>query len=147
MQDEPDRSDAARSLLVLVVEDDFLIAMDVEMMLEQEGHRVLGPATSIARALSLLEAGRPDVAVLDVNLHGEVVLPVAARLRTLQIPYVLASAYGTLSFEGHEEVAEAENIGKPIREQKLLEALGRATTIDGAAGPARPGIGPGPTLS
>ena len=126
MQDETNKLGAGGSLSVLVVEDEFLIAMDVEMMLEQNGHAVIASAHSVEDALSLLEDARPDVALLDMNLRGELVFPVAERLRSLNIPFVLASAYGTVDFEGCEAVADAENIGKPINERRLLDALRRA---------------------
>lgn len=126
MPDETIKPGAGGSLTVLVVEDELLIAMDVEMMLEQHGHAVLGPIASIDAALEMLVKARPDVALLDLNLRGQLVFPVAERLRSLNIPFVLASAYGSINFEGNEAVADAENVGKPINERRLLEALNRA---------------------
>ena len=67
--------------LVLVVEDEFLIALDLEQLLRRHGWRVLGPAATVAVALRLLRGAMPDVALLDVNLGGELVTPVAAELR------------------------------------------------------------------
>ena len=73
---------SSQGLVVLVVEDEFLIAMDLEAMLRDHGWRVLGPAATVAEALHLLEDGEmPDVALLDVNLRGETVVPVAEVLR------------------------------------------------------------------
>ncbi len=68
-------------MTVLVVEDDFIVAYDMQMMLEEQGARVLGPATSLAEAKELLAKERPTVAVLDVNLNGEYVFPLADQLR------------------------------------------------------------------
>lgn len=56
--------------LVLVVEDEMMIAFDLQMMLEDNGCRVLGPVASVDSALRLLEDTRPDVAVLDGNLRS-----------------------------------------------------------------------------
>ena len=53
---------------VLVVEDEALIALDLQALLEHAGYRVLGPANSPAVAFNLLEANQPDVALLDINL-------------------------------------------------------------------------------
>ena len=117
-----------RRLTVLVAEDEFLIALDLEMILQSYGHSVAGPVGSIEGALALLEDGRPDVAVLDVNLRGKPVVPVARRLLLLHIPFVLASAYRTFDFEGAETLTGADNIGKPIFEHRLLNALDRAVT-------------------
>ena len=83
MQDETLQPGRGGGLIVLVVEDEFLIAFDIQTMLEGHGHSVLGPAGSIEDALRLLESGQPDVAMLDLNLRGQLVLPVARRLRSL----------------------------------------------------------------
>ena len=108
---------------VLVVEDEFLIAMDLETILEQHGHMIVGPACSVDAALRLLEGERPDVAVLDVNLRGQPVIPMAERLRSLGIPFVLASAYTAADFGGSPALVEVENVGKPVNERRLIEAL------------------------
>lgn len=111
---------------VLVVEDEFLIALDLQMMLEKAGHSVLGPASTVEAALRLLEGVPPHVATLDLNLRGQLVAPVAVRLRSLQIPFVLASAYPSCGFDGCEALAGVENVGKPSDPSRLLDALGRA---------------------
>ena len=114
--------------LVLVVEDEFLIATDLEHMLGRHGWRVLGPAATAARALRLLDGDgeTPDVALLDANLGGGgTAAPVAARLRALGVPFVLASAYDgdRLAALG---LAGAPNVGKPADARRLLAALARA---------------------
>jgi CheY-like chemotaxis protein len=58
----------SRGPLVLVVEDEFLIAMDLERTLERHGYRVLGPAATVDAALRLLDGEAPDVALLDVMI-------------------------------------------------------------------------------
>jgi DNA-binding response OmpR family regulator len=85
----------SRGRLVLVVEDEALIALDLEARLGRHGWRVLGPAATVAQALRLLEDGEvlPDVALLDVNLRGEAATAVAERLRALGVPFVVTSAY------------------------------------------------------
>ena len=111
---------------MLVVEDEFLIAMDLEVLLERHGWRVLGPAASVAEALRLLDDGSaPDVALLDVNLRGELVAPVAEALGKRGVPFVLASAYDRLDRMA-EALAGAANVGKPIDEGRLLAALAHA---------------------
>jgi two-component system, response regulator PdtaR len=111
--------------LVLVVEDEALIAMDLERTLRLHGYRVLGPAMTVAAALHLLDGGAPDAALLDVNLRGEPVTPVAEALRAWGVPFVLASAYdrGQLTAE---VLAGAPNVGKPVNVRRLLAALARA---------------------
>jgi len=65
---------------VLVVEDEALIAMDLQALLEDAGYTVLGPANSIAAAMALLDGNEPDVALLDVNLGRSDVFGVANEL-------------------------------------------------------------------
>lgn len=110
---------------VLVVEDEFMVALDIQAMLKCNGYRVLGPAGTVDAALRLLAQEQPDLAVLDVNLNGHPVVPVAKRLRSLQIPFVLVSAYDSFDFEDSEVLAEVENVGKPFTDRQLLAALGR----------------------
>lgn len=81
-------------LRVLIVEDELLIAMELEDLLGRLGCRVVEAAPTIGRALRAVERQQPDVAVLDVNLHGEQVTPVAAALREQGVPFVLVTGYG-----------------------------------------------------
>ena len=114
--------------LVLVVEDEFLIALDLEQLLRRHGWRVLGPAATVDQALRLLRGGEtPDVALLDVNLRGEPVTPVAEELRARGVPFVLASAYDRLG-PAAAALAGALNVGKPTDERRLLAALAQAAT-------------------
>jgi two-component SAPR family response regulator len=110
---------------VLVVEDEFMVALEIQAMLERNGYSVLGPASTVDVALRLLAQEQPDLAVLDVNLHGHPVVPVARRLRNLQIPFVLASAYDRFDFEDSEVLEEVENVHKPFTERQLIAAVGR----------------------
>ena len=112
--------------VVLVVEDEFLIALDLELLLLlRHGWRVFGPAATVDQALRLLRGGEaPDVALLDVNLRGEPVTPVAEELRARGVPFVLASAYHVPALAA--ALAGAPNVGKPTDERRLLAALARA---------------------
>ena len=123
---DSDQSTPPRGLTVLVVEDEIMIAMDLEMTLERHGWRVLGPAMSVKEALRLLETERPDVALLDVNLRGEMVTPVAAALRGLQVPFVLSSAYDPAGIDGVAVLAGAPKVAKPASERRLVAALAEA---------------------
>ena len=114
-----------RGQSVLVVEDEFLIAMDLEQLLTTNGWRVLGPVATVAAALHIVEQDRPDVAVLDISLRGrELVTPVAEALRRLKVPFVVASAHpiGHI-FKGAEVLAEAPALGKPTDARRLLLTL------------------------
>ena len=122
-QKPPPRPDGR---LVLVVEDEFLIAIDLALLLQEHGWRVLGPAATVAEALRLLADERPDVALLDLNLRGELVTPVAEELRVQDVPFVLASAYDSHGLTAVAALAEVPNLGKPTDERRLLAALAQA---------------------
>jgi two-component system, response regulator PdtaR len=116
-----------RGPLVLLVEDEALIAWDLAHRLGRHGWRVLGPAATVAEALHLLDGGEPPaVVLLDVNLRGELVTPVAEALRARGIPFVLASAYDPVD-QVAPALAGVPNVGKPLfNEARLLAALARA---------------------
>ena len=116
---------SSRGPLVLVVEDEVLIAMDLERTLRLHGYRVLGPATTVGAALRLLDGEAPDAALLDVNLRGEMVTPVAEALRERGVPFVLASAYDGAQLTA-VILAGAPNVGKPTNGRRLLTALAEA---------------------
>jgi CheY-like chemotaxis protein len=83
---------------VLVVDDEPMIALLLGDWLGELGHEVLGPARNAAQALALIEAKRPDAAIVDVSLGRETGYPVAERLTKLGVPFVFATgrAEGTL---------------------------------------------------
>lgn len=71
-----------------------LIAVDLAEAFEQEGAQVLGPASSISRAMALLESGETiDCGVLDLNLGGELVYPLADALAERNIPFMFTTVY------------------------------------------------------
>ena len=113
----------SREPVVLVVEDEFLIAMELDLLLTQAGWRVLGPAATVEAALELLNKEQPDVAALDVNLRGRLIIPVATALRTMGVPFVVTSAYRRADLPGADILAEAPFVAKPIVERPLLAAL------------------------
>ena len=77
-------------------------------MLEERGYEVLGPVTSIAAALAIVAHRRPDACVLDFNLRGEAVTPVARVLKAEGIPFLLSSAYEQTKFDGDIAFAWAD---------------------------------------
>lgn len=81
-------------LRVLVVEDDAMLAMALELTLSDLGCEVVGLASCLADAVPLAREAAIDGAVLDVNLAGEKVYPVADILAARNIPFVFATGYG-----------------------------------------------------
>lgn len=91
VKEEPKRS--GKSLRVLVVEDSFMIVNLLELVFNDFGWTMVGPATRVPKALALIETESFDVALLDVNLDGEMSWSVAAALQARGIPFVLSTGY------------------------------------------------------
>jgi DNA-binding response OmpR family regulator len=108
---------------ILVVEDEFLVAVQIEAILRGAGWRVIGSAGTLASAVSLARQSECDAAVLDVNLRGERVDEVAAILQERRIPFLFVSGYG----RGNLPVAfreSAEFLAKPFSDQMLVHTVG-----------------------
>jgi len=110
---------------VLVVEDDFIVAYDMQTMLEEQGARVLGPASSLAEAQELIAREQPTVAVLDVNLNGEYVFPLLDQLRSKEVPFVFATAYADEDRLFPEAARSAPRLSKPVLPHVLIAQLMR----------------------
>jgi CheY-like chemotaxis protein len=108
-------------LRVLVVEDEGPVAMLVETMLEDLGCAVVLSAASVRQALELARRGGFDVALLDVNLAGEKVFPVADELRRLGVPFAFASGYGADGLR--PDLKDVPIIQKPFQLGDLEAAL------------------------
>lgn len=80
---------------VLIVEDEVLLAMDLEEMLTDIGHTVVGQATRIGKAIKLAREIDLDFAILDINVAGTKSFPVADILCERGIPFAFATGYGT----------------------------------------------------
>jgi CheY-like chemotaxis protein len=91
----PDAMAADRQISVFVVEDEALVALNLEDMLVDLGFRIEASAMRLEQALDIVDSGcAADVAILDVNLAGKPVFPVAERLAATGIPIVFATGYG-----------------------------------------------------
>ena len=114
---------------VLIVEDEYLIAMDLQRMVESLGWRVIGPVATVRGALHLLEGDLPSAALLDVNLGNELVTPVAEALKARNVPFVVTSAYDRPERYGGEVLAGAPIVGKPATQRRLLAVLAQVTGL------------------
>ncbi|NYZ63996.1 response regulator [Luteimonas deserti] len=113
----------SRASRILVVEDEYVLALHLEEELLARGVTVLGPFAALADVQATLEAGdRPDAAILDVNLAGTYVFPVAERLRQLGVPFLFASGYDRTVLPPH--FADVPLCTKPVDVEKALRALG-----------------------
>ena len=107
---------------IMVVEDEYLIAINIEKALEELGARIVGPFSRVEDALDVLKAdGFPDAAILDINVRGRPVFPVAERLRERNVPFVFATGYdhwaippGLAHIHRFEKPADPEVLGEFI---------------------------------
>jgi CheY-like chemotaxis protein len=106
---------------VLVVEDEMMIAMLIEDMLDEFGCRLVGPATSVPRALELIAKEQVEVAVLDLNLDGKDTYAIADALCQKGVPFIFATGYGLTGVRGEYENRPV--LQKPFQARELETAL------------------------
>lgn len=107
---------------LLIIEDEIMVAMDMERTLATAGYLIVGVASTVAAALRILKESPIDLAVLDVNLGGESVLPLAERLRADKIPFLFLSGYAR-DHVLRGEFQELPCLEKPCSDRVLLTAL------------------------
>ena len=118
-----------QGLRVLVVEDEMMVSMLIEDMLSDLGCVVVGPAARLDEAVALVNAGGIDCAVLDVNLGGQPIFPLADLLREKGRPFAFATGYGDA---GLREVDRGSPVlQKPFREGDLARVLGELKAVVG----------------
>ena len=106
---------------VLVVEDEFLVAVLIEEMLQSAGCVVSGPVSRVADALNAVDCDTYDVAVLDVNLAGERIDRVADALSRRNVPFLFVTGYSVGSLPA--DFAERPRVCKPFKMADLLCTL------------------------
>lgn len=111
---------------ILVVEDEALISVMVSDMLSELGMLVVGPAATISAAINLAETETIDAAILDVNVRGERIDPVAEILFKREVPVLFATGYGEVKLSSGRT---APVIDKPYTQEKLMRGL--AATLGG----------------
>lgn len=118
----PEPPGSLAGLTVLVVEDEMMIAMAIEDMLRDLGCEVV-KASRIKRALQLAATTGLDGAILDINVAGEMVFPIARILRERGIPFVFSSGYGMGKLP--PDLRDVPMLPKPFHEEELGPLLAR----------------------
>jgi PAS domain S-box-containing protein len=120
---------------IMVVEDEALVAMALRESLSELGYSVVGPFSRMSEAILALRNARVDAAVLDVNLGGDVVYPLADVLAADRVPFIFVTGYGADEIE--RRFANVPVLQKPIEPDALQSIFVRR--------PAIPGLRPSPT--
>lgn len=113
---------------ILVVEDESLVAMLIETILEDMGCHTIGPIAGVDEALRTVAGDlQIDGALLDVNVAGRAVFPVAEALKARKVPFVFSTGYGESGLPEHWR--GQPTIQKPFTEQMIREALMKALGV------------------
>ena len=108
---------------ILVVEDEYLIRMLLEDMLTDLGYEIAGAVGTIAEASELAAKADFNIAILDVNLDGQEIYPVAHILAKRGVPFVFVSGYGDGSLA--EPFRDRPALQKPFQADQLKNTLAR----------------------
>jgi CheY-like chemotaxis protein len=111
----------AKTRRVFVVEDEVMIRMLLEDMLTDLGYSVAASAGGLEEAVTLARDGAFDLAILDVNLNGSAVYPVAELLAQRGVPFVFSTGYGERGMP--EAYRDRPTLQKPFQLENLDRAL------------------------
>ena len=121
-------SEALKGRRVLIVEDESLVAMLLETILEDLGCVPVGPVSTVDEGIEKArDAETLDVALLDVNVAGREVFPVAEILAARGVPVVFSTGYGEAGLP--EKWRGARALQKPFSEQAVRDALLDAVNV------------------
>lgn len=104
-----------------MVEDEMIVAMQIEDVLRDIGCKIIGPVGTLQTALALAQSEALDVAILDINLDGEKTFPVADELRRRSIPFIVATGYGESVLP--QEWRDLPRLCKPFRDEQLAKLI------------------------
>ncbi|CAN5170152.1 response regulator [soil metagenome] len=106
---------------ILLVEDEVMIRMMVADMLEELGYKIAGEAGDIDEGVRLVQATDFDIAILDVNVNGKVITPVAEAIQLRGLPFVFATGYGAQGLP--EKFRDRPTLQKPFQIETLARTI------------------------
>ena len=118
-----------RGARILIVEDNFVVADALRYLIDGYGGSVTAIVPTVQRAYEALDAGHADVAVLDINLNGASVVPLAEHLLAGGVPFVFLSGYGGEELLP-EHLRSHPRFDKPVEAERLVRALLQLTRRD-----------------
>lgn len=117
----PHNGNGSKSQHILIVEDDPMIAYGTEQVLLECGFKIAGTALNLETALTMIESGVCDAAMLDANLAGTSSAPAAAALTAHGVPFLVLSGYSKKQLKG--EFFGAPLLQKPSRPELIIQTL------------------------
>ena len=121
MSNSTGSADGLAGLRVLVVEDEAAISLLLEDMLLDFGCEVIGPVARLAMALDKVDREAVDLAILDVNVAGEAIYPVAESLQKKGVPFVFSTGYGSAGIK--DAFRDRPVLQKPFAQHDLKQML------------------------
>jgi CheY-like chemotaxis protein len=115
------RGEGLNGLRILIVEDEAAISLLLEDMLLDFGCEVIGPAARLSAALDAVSREQVDLAILDVNVAGEPIYPVAEALAKRSIPFVFSTGYGSAGIR--DTFRDRPVLQKPFAQNDLKQKL------------------------
>jgi DNA-binding response OmpR family regulator len=109
------------TIRALIVEDDPVIALEIENILRNAGFEIANCVPSIPKALAVLKSCDCDFAVLDANLRGESVEPAAVALKNLGTPFLFVSGYGRVHLPAR--FSDVPLLAKPFNAAELISSV------------------------
>ena len=128
----------ARQVSVLLVEDETLIRMMIAGMIEELDHTVVAEAGNISDALRLAKGADFEIAILDINVGGDRIEPVAEIINGRHLPFVFASGYGAAGLP--ENFRDRPVLQKPFRIEQLGDAIASALASVATKRPRSPEV-------
>ncbi len=111
---------------VMIVEDEPLVAMAMSELVAELGMTVIGPFGNVGQAIAALKDNSVSAALLDINLAGELVYPLADRLMADKVPFAFVTGYGSESID--RRYANVRVLQKPIKRDALRGMFAQSTT-------------------
>ena len=113
---------------VLIVEDEFFLAADLEDAIDRSGAEIIGPLGDLDSALAQVRSHVPDLATVDINLGGDLAYPLADALLREHVPFVFASAY-----EPDEIPARFRNVPHVVKPYAMDDLIGALASLAGTS--------------
>lgn len=107
---------------ILIVEDEYFLATDLQISLQECGITVLGPVGTLPDAIQIARSTRVDLAIMDVNLHGQMAFDLADMLHDAGVPILIATGYNRDALP--ERLRRHRLVEKPYAMTQMLAVIG-----------------------